>query len=660
VGCVAVLGPACPVAEVAALAGLSTPLPAAEEAQAAGLLRIWEPASSTLVLTMDPLIRRAVLDRMGADARAAAHLRAAEVLPDPTDQLRHRAAALTAPDAALADELDDAAGAYAGRGNWGTAAELLGHAARLTADRARGEERTLRRIDALVAAGDVLAASALVTEVDSTAETPLHHAVLGYLAIVQGRAAEAESRLARAWALTRERPDPKVRAMIAQRFVLHSLAKCQAREILAWVDETCLSAPEGSPESLEARAIRGLGLSALGESEAALEEYRRLGAESAVGAQAQRVMMARGWIDLAIDEIDEGCSELEAALPTGVLGGSWRISLWAHAWLARGHFLRGRWEEALDVAERGIALATRSGMTLLLPLLHWTTSQIHTLRGDTEAAQISLRRGDARSLDYSMMRVPAALAWASAAETAGDYRGVLQALAPFATGAFGDLVDEPGFWPWADSYANALVMEGRHDEAETFLVPREAAAAERGHRASAARLAAPRGRLLGATGDAAGAQRVFAAALESLAGLPLDYDRARITFAYGQTLRRAGRRRDAEVVLDSARRMFAGLGATTYVARCDRELGAPAGSSDGGRLTLMLTAKERLVADQAARGRSNRQIASDLYISDKTVQYHLTRIYAKTGAPSRAALAAIWLDERETRPDPDSAQEVRR
>jgi DNA-binding CsgD family transcriptional regulator len=395
---------------------------------------------------------------------------------------------------------------------------------------------------------------------------------------------------------------------------------------------------------MEARAIRGLGLSALGETEAALEEYRHLAAEAFPGAQAQRVVMARGWIDLAIGEVDAGCSELESALPTDVLGGSWRISLWAHAWLARGHFLRGRWDDALEVAERGIDLASRSGMTLLLPLLHWTTSQIHALRGDG-GAEASLRRGDARPLDYSIMRVPAALAWAAEAETRGDYRSVLQALGPFAAGAFGDLVDEPGYWPWADVYANALVMEGRLAEAANFLDSREAAASL-GHRAGRARLAAPRGRLLGATGDLAGAQRVFDEALDLLAGLPLEYDRARITFAYGQTLRRGGRRRDAESVLDAARRMFSALGAQTYVARCDRELGATEATGDGP-LTRLLTGKERLVVDLAVRGRSNREIASDLYISEKTVQFHLTRVYAKFGVKSRTALAAVWLDDRD-------------
>jgi DNA-binding CsgD family transcriptional regulator len=212
------------------------------------------------------------------------------------------------------------------------------------------------------------------------------------------------------------------------------------------------------------------------------------------------------------------------------------------------------------------------------------------------------------------------------------------------TGAFGDMVDEPGFWPWADLYANALVMEGRLQDAETFLAPRERAATARGHRSAIARLAAPRGRLLGANGDLEGARRAFELALDVLIDLPLEHDRARVYFAYGQTLRRAGRRRDAELMISQARQLFSALGAGSYVARCDRELGASE-VPGGGRLAELLTVKERLVASQAALGRSNREIASELYISEKTVQYHLTRIYAKSGVRSRTALAAVWLDD---------------
>lgn len=134
----------------------------------------------------------------------------------------------------------------------------------------------------------------------------------------------------------------------------------------------------------------------------------------------------------------------------------------------------------------------------------------------------------------------------------------------------------------------------------------------------------------------------FEEALGLISGLPLRYDAARIHFAYGQTLRRSGKRREADTVMAVAREIFASLDATTYVERCDRELKA------GGLHTsrpessdVVLTPQEESVAALVAQGLSNREVAAELYISPKTVQYHLTRTYAKLGIRSRAELAAL-------------------
>ena len=78
-------------------------------------------------------------------------------------------------------------------------------------------------MDALVAAGDCEGAAALVPAVESLRETPLRNAVLAYLAIVRGRATEAQVRLGRAWDIVNVERDPDTAALIAQRYVLHSL-----------------------------------------------------------------------------------------------------------------------------------------------------------------------------------------------------------------------------------------------------------------------------------------------------------------------------------------------------------------------------------------------------------------------------------------------------
>ena len=310
--------------------------------------------------------------------------------------------------------------------------------------------------------------------------------------------------------------------------------------------------------------------------------------------------------------------------------------------------------------QNAVAAQEESGIELLRPLLHWSGAQIHALRGDWDAAARHLERGAAASDSYATMLLPYCLAQAQVAETKADYDGVIRALMPVLRMQRNSGIDEPGFWPWQDHYANALVMVGRAEEADAFLVPHEQLAVRRGHRSTLARLAYVRGRIQAAGGDLDAARSTFQGALAQLDSLPMPYARARVKFAYGQSFRRAGKRREAAAILAEARELFAVLGAEAYVDRCSREMrasGVPSGA--GGRSLVLpkagsgtagnsrsaagaagcrwvarppmaqLTEQERAVADLVAAGMSNKEAAAELYVSVKTVQYHLTRIYAK-------------------------------
>ncbi|MEU1183934.1 hypothetical protein ABZ464_41225 [Streptomyces sp. NPDC005820] len=167
-------------------------------------------------------------------------------------------------------------------------------------------------------------------------------------------------------------------------------------------------------------------------------------------------------------------------------------------------------------------------------------------------------------------------------------------------------VDEPGFWPRPDLYANTLVMTGRLDEVDTFLAPHEDLAARRARRSAMARLGLARGRLTAARGDIDTARTEFEQALAHLDQLPFPYDGAGVNFAYRQTLRRVGKRREADTVLRNARDAYAALGARTYVERCDREL--KAGGMHTARLAPGMarrTAQEQAVARMVAAGATN-------------------------------------------------------
>ncbi|NBE51734.1 helix-turn-helix transcriptional regulator [Streptomyces boluensis] len=631
--------------ETAELADVADALPAVDEARAAGLLTPTVDPGRTQLSFPHPLVRAAVLTGIPLTHRADLHHRAAEVTEDRGSRLAHRVAATSRADDALADELDAYAAERASAGEWSAVADVLVRAGRLSTARAVREDRLLRAVDAMIGAGDVAQATAFAAELESFPEDILRGTVLGYLAIMRGRPAEADAFLAQAW----ERCDPArhadLMARICQRRVLHALGRFDGGDVVAWARRAIELADPGDPSAIESEAVLGLGLAMAGQPEQALAAYESAAAKLPSGAQPQRFQLGRGWVDLALDAPEAARRRLEAAVPTSYRLGSIRISLWAQGWLARTQFALGAWPEALETVQRAAHRLAEVRIELSRPLVHWTGAQIHALRGDWEAAEHHVGEALATPHQYEVMLVPSCLARAQVAEARGDYERVVEALSPVVHLPQRVSVDEPGFWPWPDVYANALVMTGRLDEADAFLAPYEDLAARRTRRAAMARLGLARGRLTAAQGDIDTARKVFEQALAHLDHLPLPYDRARVNFAYGQTLRRAGKRREADTVLKNARDAYAALGARTYVERCDREL--KAGGLHTARLApglSRLTPQEQAVARLVAAGATNQQAGLELFISVKTVQYHLTHIYSKLGIRSRSELAARFRE----------------
>jgi DNA-binding CsgD family transcriptional regulator/tetratricopeptide (TPR) repeat protein len=635
----AVLGETPLLADAAALAGLEAPLDALDEAWRVGLLAPRAGRGLDALSFSERFARGAVHSSLAPRARHDLHLRAASLLGDETERLRHRVEATPLPDPALADELVALARRKATEGAWAVVADALVDASRISPGRADREDRLLQAVDALAGAGLLEQAVIALPEVEALPTGARRDAVLAYVAVQRGRRNEAVEHLDAAW---RHRgADRHTTAVVCQRHVLHALADWDGEALVRWTGRAVELADPGSPAAVESRAIVGLGHAARGQPTLAYTAYRQAVAESPAGPQHQRSRMGLGWLHLAQDDPEAARRELEFAASTVGQAGSTRITLWALAWLARTRFVLGDWPGALHAVDQAEVVLGASGLDLLRPLVHWTGAQVRALRGEDEAVERHLRLGAAAEHDYTVMIVPALLARAHAAEAASDYDAVVRALAPLVVRTPRGGLDEPGFWPWHDIYANALVVTERLDDAEAFLGPLEATAQERQHRSTGARLGYVRGRLLAARGDLRGAERAFEAARAEIAGLPLPYERALVDFAHGMSLRRAGRRRDAAALLATARRAFAGLGAQVYVQRCDRELrtGRPAaGSADAG--TDVLTEQERTVATLVATGRTNAEVAASMLLSVKTVQFHLTRVYAKLGIRSRTELAA--------------------
>jgi DNA-binding CsgD family transcriptional regulator len=139
--------------------------------------------------------------------------------------------------------------------------------------------------------------------------------------------------------------------------------------------------------------------------------------------------------------------------------------------------------------------------------------------------------------------------------------------------------------------------------------------------------------------------RRFERALQLDDERPMPFERARTLLAYGRRLHRVGRRAEARKPLHVAVASFERLGAAPWLASAAAELRAAGGrrrSATGSR--DQLTVSERRVAATVARGLTNREVAAELFLSPKTVEFHLGQIYRKLGVRSRTQLAAVLKD----------------
>ena len=203
-------------------------------------------------------------------------------------------------------------------------------------------------------------------------------------------------------------------------------------------------------------------------------------------------------------------------------------------------------------AERALALASETEHPHSA-FVWWAAIAVPAARGDWTAADAYARRAAAEPIDATDRTVAVGMTLALAAAARGDAEAVLAALEPVAALSPNPALDEPGFWPWQDLYADALVAVGRAAEADAFLRAHEALAAERGRSSPIAKLARVRGRVEATLGRREPATAAFTRALEHIEPLGMPYEEALIRFAHGQFLRRNGRRRAAADELTRAR-----------------------------------------------------------------------------------------------------------
>lgn len=649
---VAVLGLHAPVSAAAALAGTGDVVPAIDEATSHDLLTVRQDQGPWSVEFRHPLVRAALYDALGPARRHALHRAAAAVVPDDAAVLRHRVAAATGPDEALAADLTAYAERAQRRFDWKNAAVHLVSASRLSTEPSRARCRVLWALVWTLLRGDAASAADLADEVAAYPAGPLRDLVLGGMAMAAEDPVRAGGLLDRAWQAvgngtsdgvpTAAGADPAsldTTAAVAVMRAIDHYGRLDAAGTVAWCERALAAGDIGTGletsihEVAVTYLVHGLG-------------YAGRVDESLAAAQAPEALRlwlnprsARAVLHLIDDEFDSAAALLTSVVGTATRLGILNTAAFSYAYLARTQWMTGDWDDALVSADRAVAINLESDFGFLRSAVVGIAVLVPAARGDWATAESYLRLLPRSHVRYERSVMALGMARARLGEARGRPEDVLAALDPVRAFPLRDAADEPGFWAWSDLYADALVAVGRVDEADRFLVAHERRAGERHRRSAQARLARARGRVELAAGRPDTARAAFDRALEAISTVPAPFERARIEFAAGHAMRRLGRRRQAVELLLAARQTFGRLGATPYTDRCDAEL-AEAGlaTAPAGSPRFDLTSQEHVVARLAADGLSNRDIAADLVVSIKTVEYHLRNVFAKLGVTSRRQL----------------------
>jgi DNA-binding CsgD family transcriptional regulator len=642
----AVLGTRWPLDLAGGLAGVSDPLRAFEEAAGADLLAAGDGAPAPPVAFAHPLVRAAVYHHLGPGQRAALHTRAAALVAEPGTALRHRTAAATAPDAALAADLRAYAGEQAARRAWAASADAAVAASRLTPVRAEAEQLTVDAIDFLLAAGDLLAAGSLAEEAEAWDDSARRSYVMATTAFFAGRPEEGEALLADAWARCEPTAEPHLAARIAGMNATHHLNSCRGADAVMWARRAlewdpdgvvCMSYPPRLmlPVALAmtcddlAGVLAGIGLPDL------LPDPRPDQVDE---------LLARGVLRVWNDDLAGAMADFAAVSRACRRRGPLTLAINALFYLADSEYRLGHWDDAALHADIAISTAEDAGFVPGLAMSHAVATFVAAARGEPERAGAHARASAEAATDPAQ-RMWAAVAAARLAQSAGDAHQQAAACTSILDLAGMEPIEDPNVQPWRELYAEALVRLGQLAEAEAVLAPLEARAQSRGRLGARCGASRVRGLIAAAQGDAAGARQCFEAALAAARQAAMPFVQAQVEVDCGVVLRRHGRRRAALGPLLSARSELVRLGAGPLLRRCEQELEALGmGVSDDDRDPVpRLTSQERSVAHLAAGGRANREIAAELMVSVKTVEYHLGNVFAKLHVRSRSQLTARLL-----------------
>ncbi len=626
----------------AAAAQVDDAFVAFDDACGAGLLEppVGSPAGQ--VQFAHPLVRAAIYDELSPARRRQLHL-AVAALVDSATALKHRVAAAPGADEQLAGELAAVAERAIRAGELPNAAEYLLSAARVEPDRTRREDRLLHAIELLLLSGESVGLRYL-DAARACRDGPHKTFVLSCLTATSGQFGAATAALESLLHGSELARDRALFGRAAGALALFCSMQGRLADATQWATRALEAAGDNPTVDLTARQSLASALAAAGRAPEALTLLADLSPGRLTPRPFEPELLAtRGALKVGAGDFAGAVLDLSAVVRWSRAGAHLRSLPDAYAALAQAEYGLGAWDDGIAHADTAISLARDLGHPWYLTQAHKVAVDLYAARGDWDFARehVARARRAATASDVPAELAAACVAEATLAWAQRSWRAVLEALTPLRHTPSG--LPTPSFDPfsWRLHEAEALIALDRLDDAGLALDEAEAMSPPAVLSADLHRLRA--GLALG-RGQRAEAHARLEAGLEAAAQSSSELSHALLELAYGRFLRSSGSWRAAIPRLRTARETLSRLDATPFLAACDAELSAcgitPTEDRAAGN-RFGLTAKELVVARLVAQGLTNQQVAGELFVSSKAIEYHLGNIYAKAGITSRRQIFTV-------------------
>jgi DNA-binding CsgD family transcriptional regulator len=612
---------------------------AATPAAEAGLLEI-----GARVWFRHPLVRSAAYRSTSVRRRREAHRALAEVtdpVADPDRRAWHLAHAASGPDETVAGELERSAERARARGGMAAAAAFLDRAVRLTRDPIQRAERALAAAQANFQAGAFESALRLLAAAEAGRLDDFQQArvelLRGHIAFASGRLSDA----------------PGLLVTAAGRLEKHDLQLARETYLNAW-----------------AAAVGAGHLAAEGILPAISRAVRALPPET--GDPRPLVLLLDGLATLIADGRAASTPALLHAARMYATGDRSVEEMLRWGWLAAAVSIAVWYDDGrLTIAEETVRTVREAGALAQLPVMLTVLGTAALLNGDFSRAAAAIAEGETiatatgskvaphvalRLLALQGKEAEASAMLAATIEQAGEQSITAAnaywsaALLHTGSGRYAEAVvaarqaTDNAVEPWISIWALPDLIEAAVRAGDVNLAYEALERLTETTQPSGTDWALgieARARAL--LSDGAVADKLYQEAIERLSRTQLRPEQARSHLLYGEWLRREGRRTDAREQLRSAFELFEAIGMAAFAERARRELAA-AGERLGRRAEPVsgeLTAQESLIAQLARGGLSNPEIGARLFLSARTVKYHLAKVFTKLGISSRAQLDGV-------------------